>query len=254
MIGVRFVMVSELLCESVGLRAGQRVLDVATGTGNSALAAARRFCDVTGIDFVPAWLERARERAGVERLPVTFQEGDAEDLAFPEHSFDTVLSTFGCMFAPDQEKTASELLRVCRPGGRIGLACWTPDGYAGQMAALVRRYAPPPPADLKPPFLWGTEEGLRALFQGGATSIQTVRRTFHFRYRSVEEAIRLNRQHMGMLVKLYETLDAPGRAQFEADMTELMQNHNRSGDDSLLLPSEYLEVVITKAGGPVGGR
>ena len=162
-VGSLITIVSEQLCEAVDLRAGWVVLDVATGSGNTALAAARRFCEVTGVDFVPALLERGRERAAAERLPVTFLEGDAEALPFPDAAFDAVLSTFGVMFAPNQERAAAELLRVCRPGGKIGLANWTPDGLAAEHFRTVGRHVPPPPG-LPPPTRWGTEAGLRELF------------------------------------------------------------------------------------------
>jgi SAM-dependent methyltransferase len=162
-VGSRFPLIAELLCEAVDLRAGERVLDVACGNGNASLAAARRFCQVTGVDYVPALLERARERAKAEGLEATFQEADAEDLPFADASFDVVLSTCGAMFAPDQEQTASELLRVCRPGGRIGMINWTPDGYVGELFRTIGRHLPPPPG-LRPPVLWGSPERLRELF------------------------------------------------------------------------------------------
>src|SRR5215210_6287956 len=182
--GAALLIISELLCEAVNLRPSEKVLDVATGSGNTALAAARRFCEVTGIDYVPALLERGRERAAAERLEIAFQEGDAEDIPFPDASFDVVLSTVGVMFAPDQKKAAGELLRVCRPGGMIGLANWTPESFAGEMPGVFGRYVPPP-SGLDPPTLWGTEERVRELLGGGVAGLQTARRSFVFRYRSV---------------------------------------------------------------------
>src|SRR5215831_1177702 len=182
-IGATLIVISEELCEAVDLRAGQIVLDVATGSGNTAIAASRRFCKVTGIDYVPSLLEVGRRRAGAENLHVTFQEGDTENIPFRDASFDVVLSTLGVMFTPDQEKAASELLRVCRSGGKIGLTNWTPTGYIGQLFRLIGRYAPPP-AGVKAGALWGTEERLRDLFGDEITSLQTTKRHFVFRYPS----------------------------------------------------------------------
>jgi SAM-dependent methyltransferase len=181
-VGARLYITSELLCEAVDLRAGERVLDVACGSGNAALAAARRFCQVTGVDYVPALLERARERAQAERLEATFQEGDAEALPFPDASFDVVLSTCGAMFAPDQEQTASELLRVCRPGGRIGMVNWTPDSYVGGLFKAIGGHLLPPPG-VRPPVQWGSEERLRELF-GPDVRISVPKRSFLWRFPS----------------------------------------------------------------------
>jgi ubiquinone/menaquinone biosynthesis C-methylase UbiE len=245
MIGVGFVIVSEQLCETVELHAGQKVLDVATGTGNTALAASRRYCDVTGIDFVASWLDRARERASAERLPILFEEGDAEALNFPNDAFDVVLSTFGCMFAPDQKKTADELLRVCKPGGRIGLASWTPESYVGQLLKTFARYAPPTPSEFVPPVYWGTEERLLELFVD-ASAINMTKRIFNFRFRSFMHADEINKKYLGPMVKLYPTLDESLKIQFDQDLQQLLHSFNRSGDDTLLLPSEYLEAVIIK--------
>jgi ubiquinone/menaquinone biosynthesis C-methylase UbiE len=244
MIGVGFVPVSEQLCETVELHAGQKVLDVATGTGNTALAASRRYCDVTGVDFVASWLERARERASAEKLPVLFEVGDAEALNFPNDTFDVVLSTFGCMFAPDQKKTASELLRVCRPGGKIGIASWTPESYVGQLLKTFAKYAPPIPSGIAPPVLWGTEERLRELFVDSTATINMTKRIFNFRFLSFTHADEINKKYLGPMVKLYPTLDENMKVQFDRDMEQILRSFNRSGDDTLLLPSEYLEAVI----------
>jgi ubiquinone/menaquinone biosynthesis C-methylase UbiE len=246
MIGVVFVPVSEQLCETIELHAGQKVLDVATGTGNTALAAARRYCDVTGIDFVTSWLDRARERASAEKLPVIFEEGDAESLHFPNDTFEVVLSTFGCMFAPDQRKTAAELLRVCRSGGKIGLASWTPESYAGQILKTVAKYAPSAPSGFAAPVLWGTEKRLRELFADTTTTIHITKRIFNFRFLSYTHADEINKKYLGPMVKLYPKLDENMKVQFDRDMEQILRSFNRSGDDTLLLPSEYLEAVMIK--------
>ena len=211
-IGVIFVIVAEMLCESMDLRSGRRVLDVATGHGNAALAAARRFCEVIGIDYVPDVLEDGRKRSAAEGLEVDFRVGDAEEIPFPDASFDYVLSTLGAMFAPDQEKTASELLRVCKPGGKIGMANFTPDGFAGELSKLAAKYQPPPPAGLKPPFLWGTEGRLRELLGDGVSSLEIQRRTFVFRYPSPRFYVELSRVHVGFMREVLEGLDESKQA------------------------------------------
>jgi SAM-dependent methyltransferase len=246
MIGVVFVPISEQLCETAELHAGQKVLDVATGTGNTALAASRRYCDVTGIDFVSTWLERARERAFAEKLPVLFEQGDAESLNFPNDTFDIVLSTLGCMFAPDQRRTADEMLRVCRPGGKIGLANWTPDSYAGQILNTIAKYAPPTPSGFAPPVLWGTEARLSELFGDAAATIHITKRIFNFRFLSYTHADEINKMYHPPMVKLYSSLDDDMKIQFDRDIDQILHSFNRSGDDTMLLPSEYLEVVIIK--------
>ncbi len=228
--GVTLLIIAELLCEAVDLRSSQRVLDVATGNGNAALAAARRFCDVTGVDYVPTLLEEGRRRAEAEGLRVNFREGDAENIPFPDASFDVVLSTLGVMFAPDQEKVVSELLRVCRPGGKIGLANWTPDGFIGGMFKTIGKHVPPPPG-LKPPFLWGTEERLRELFGEGIALLQATRRSFVFRSPSARYWVEFMRTYYGPLHKAFEALDAEGRENLERDLIELVNRFNRSGDD-----------------------
>lgn len=245
MFGAGFLIVSELLCEAVDLRAGQRVLDVAAGSGNTALAAARRFCDVTGIDYIPALLERGRERAAAERMEVAFQEGDTENIPFVDASFDVVLSTFGAMFAPDQEKAAAEMLRVCRPGGRIGMANWTPDSFTVSMNDVFARYLPPPPG-LKPPALWGTEEGLRELFGAGVEDLRVARRTFLFRYRSVGHYLEMLQTHLGPTREAFKRLDPAQRESLEKDLADLIGCFDRSGDGTMMVPSDYLEVVAVR--------
>jgi SAM-dependent methyltransferase len=244
-IGARLYLTSELLCEAVDLRAGQRVLDVACGSGNAALAAARRFCPVVGVDYVPALLERARQRAKAEGLEATFQEGDAEDLPFPDDSFDVVLSACGAMFAPDQERTAAELLRVCRPGGKIGMVNWVPDGYVGELFRTIGRYLPPPPG-LKPPVLWGSEERLRELF-GPEVTIEAPRRTFRWRYPSAEHQAEFFATFYGPTNKALATLAPDRAADLRADMVKVARSFDLSDDDTLVLRQDYLEAVIHKS-------
>jgi ubiquinone/menaquinone biosynthesis C-methylase UbiE len=245
LMGGNLVIVSETLCEAMDLRAGQKVLDVATGSGNTALAAARRWCDVTGIDFAVSLLERARERAAVERLPITFHEGDAENLRFPNESFDVVLSTFGVMFAPNQAQAASELLRVCRHGGKIGLTNWTPNSFLSQLPRLISKYIPPR-APIPSPFLWGTEEHLRELFRKGVSLWQITKRNFMFRNRSPQHFVEVFRNHFGPVMNAFRALDATQQEALASDMLEGVSSRNQSGDETLVMPSEYLEVVIVK--------
>ncbi|HET9493340.1 MAG TPA: methyltransferase domain-containing protein [Chloroflexia bacterium] len=245
-VAAHITMVGELLCEAVDLHPGKKVLDVATGSCNTALAAARRFCTVTGVDYVPALVERARTRAECERLDVDFRVGDAEALDFPDGSFDVVLSTFGVMFAPNQEKAAGELLRVCRPGGKIGLSNWTPDGFLGELFALNASYVTPPPG-VKPATLWGTEQRLQELLGGGVSSLEVKRREWVFRYPSVEEWIEHWRRYFGPTYRAFAAQDDAGKEALARDMAELANRHNRSGDGSMVVPGYYLEVVATRA-------
>jgi SAM-dependent methyltransferase len=238
------LIVSELLCEAVDLRAGRKVLDVATGSGNTALGAARRRCQTIGLDYVPALLERARERAAVERLDMRLEEGDAENLPFGDASFDYVLSTFGVMFAPDQRRAAAELARVCRPGGRIGLASWTPEGFVGQWFQLGARYSPPPPG-VPTPLAWGTEAGLRELL-GGAGPMRLERRLYVMRYPSPRHWLDFFRMNFGPVRQTFEKLDAARQEDYAAEQLELLKRFNRSGDGTLVLPGEYLEAVIDR--------
>jgi ubiquinone/menaquinone biosynthesis C-methylase UbiE len=244
-IGTTLQIVGEQLAEACDLRCDEAVLDVAAGNGNATLAAARRGCKVTSTDYVAALLDRGAERAKAERLEVKFQVADVEALPFDDASFDAVLSTFGVMFAPDHAKSASEMLRVCRPGGRIGMANWTPDGFIGQVFKTLGRHLPPP-AGVQPPALWGTEAHLRSLFGEQAASIQATPRLFNFRYRSPAHFIEVFRTWYGPVLKAFAALPADKGAALEQDLVELMNRLNRAGPDSLVVPSEYLEIVITR--------
>ncbi len=219
--------------------------DVATGSGNTAISAARRFCDVTGIDYVPELIEQARKRAEVEGINVTFDEGDAEDLPYPEASFDVVLSTLGVMFAPNQEKVAEELLRICRSGGKIGLANWTPDGFIGNMFRTLGKHVPPPPG-IKPPPLWGTEERLQELFGEDIASLEVTRRSFMFRYPSAGHFVEYFRSYYGPTLKAFESLEPEGQRSLAEDLEELLTHWNASGDVTVVVPSDYLEVVAVR--------
>jgi ubiquinone/menaquinone biosynthesis C-methylase UbiE len=246
-VGTTLQIVGENLCEALDLRAGSRVLDVAAGNGNATLAAARRFCEVTSTDYVPSLLETGRKRAEAEGQNIVFQEADAEDLPFPNASFDVVLSTFGVMFTPDQEQAADEMARVCRPGGRIGLANWTPESFIGQVFKTIGKYVPPP-AGVRPPSLWGTKARIEELFEHTAASITINRREFNFRYRSPMRWLETFQTYYGPVNKTFAALDAEQKRGITLDLLSLLEAGNRSGDRTLVLPSEYLEVVIeTKA-------
>jgi SAM-dependent methyltransferase len=243
-IGTTLSLTGELLCEAVDLRSGQRVLDVAAGNGNATLAAARRWAEVTSTDYVPALLERGRARAAADRLHVTFQEADAENLPFADGSFDVVLSVFGVMFTPNQEQAAQELMRVCRPGGTIGLANWTPEGFIGQVFRTIGKYVPPP-AGVKSPALWGTEQRLRELFGDGIAELKLNRRQFVFRYRSAQHWLEIFRTYYGPTLKAFAALDEEGQAGLASDLTALLERFNQGGD-TLVVPSEYVEVIATR--------
>ncbi|UVL42851.1 class I SAM-dependent methyltransferase [Pseudomonas sp. B21-040] len=244
-IGTTLQIVGEQLAEACDLLCDERVLDVAAGNGNATLAAARRGCAVTSTDYVGALLERGEERARAERLPVTFQVADAEALPFEDASFDAVLSTFGVMFTPDQPKAAAELARVCRPGGRIGLANWTPEGFVGQVFKTLGQHLPPP-LGAQPPSNWGTEAWLHSHFDEHDFLVQVTRRAFNFRYRSPAHFIDVFRNWYGPIHKAFAVLPPEGAEAFEQDLTELLNRMNRAGEKSLVVPSEYLEAVITR--------
>jgi ubiquinone/menaquinone biosynthesis C-methylase UbiE len=245
LIGTTLQIVGEDLCEALDVRAGQSVLDVAAGNGNASLAAARRWCDVVATDYVPALLDRARERAAADRLEIEFREADAEALPFADQSFDTVVSVFGVMFTADQERAAAELVRVCRPGGKIGLANWTPEGFIGQLFATLGRHVPPP-AGLRSPALWGTRARIAELFDGHASAVDAVRREFVFRYRTPEHWLHVFRTFYGPVLKAFAALEPEAQAALERDLLTLIGRFNRSGDGSMVVPSEYLAIVITR--------
>ena len=243
-IGTTLQIVGEMVCEAVDLRAGERVLDVAAGNGNATLAAARRFADVTSTDYVPALLDGGRRRAEAEGFTIRFEPADAENLPYTDASFDVVLSTFGVMFAPDHQRSASELLRVCRPGGRIGLACWTPTGFLGDLFRAVAKHVPPVPG-VQSPLLWGTDPHIQTLFQGAA-KIEHTPRDFAFRYKSAEHFVDVFRTFYGPVHKAFLGLDATGQAALEADLLALLRRANSGGERGLVVQAEYLETVITK--------
>jgi SAM-dependent methyltransferase len=247
-VAARIVLSAEMLCEAVNLQAGWRVLDVATGSGNAAIAAARRGCQVVGADYVPALLAAGRLRAKAEQLDVELVEGDAEDLPFPSASFDAVLSVYGAMFAPDHQRTAAELARVCRPGGVIGLASWTPEGFIGEMFRLVGKYVPPT-AGLVPPVRWGDEGHLRAIFGGAIGSMTSRVRTLIFRFASAEDNVGFFRRYYGPTLKTFESLPPSRRDALEQEMVELNRKFDRNGGKGgpVAIAADYLETVIVRA-------
>ena len=244
-VGTTLQIVGETLCEALDLRSGQKVLDVAAGNGNVTLAAARRWCEVVSTDYVPALLERGRERAAAERLAIEFREADAEALPFADASFDAVVSTFGVMFTADQDQAAAELVRVCKPGGKIGLANWTPDGFIGQLFKTIGKYMPPP-GGVKSPALWGTGARITQFFGAQASSIQLEQRDFVFRYRSAQHWLDVFKSYYGPLLKTFGALGPETRTALTDDLFELIKRFNRSGDKTMVVPSEYLEVVVTR--------
>ncbi len=244
-IGSRLQIVGEALAEAADLRAGERVLDVAAGNGNATLAAARRFAAVTATDYVPQLLEQAAARARADGLAAEFRVADAEALPFADGSFDVALSTFGAMFAPDHERTAAELLRVVRHGGRIGLAAWTPEGFIGELFRVVGAHVPPP-TGLRPPARWGDEAYLVELFGRQADDIRCARRLYRFRYRSPAHWIEVFRRYYGPTHKAFAALDEAGQARLHADLVRLLEARNVGGPDSLVVPGEYLETVIVR--------
>jgi ubiquinone/menaquinone biosynthesis C-methylase UbiE len=244
-IGTTLQIVGEELCEALDVRSGQKVLDVAAGNGNASLAAARRWCDVVATDYVPALLERARERARADRLDIEFREADAEALPFPDGSFDVVVSVFGVMFTPDQDRAAAEMTRVCKRGGKIGLANWTPDGFIGQLFKTIGKHVPPAPG-ARSPALWGTRARIAELFERSAASVASAQRNFVFRYRSPAHWLEVFKSYYGPVLKTFAALDPAAQAVLDRDLLALIDQFNRSTDGSMVVPSEYLEIVITR--------
>jgi len=244
-VGTTLQIVGEGLAEALDLRGGQKVLDVAAGNGNASLAAARRFCSVTSTDYVPSLLERGHDRADAERLPIEFRVADAEALPFGNASFDAVVSTFGVMFVADHDRAAAEMLRVCRPGGKIGMANWTPDGFIGRLFKTLGKHLPPP-AGAKSPALWGTRERIAEMFGPQAASIEAHTRTFNFRYRSPEHWVEVFQTYYGPVHKAFGALQPGAQLELRRDLLQLIGQFNRSGDATMVVPGEYLEIVVTK--------
>lgn len=245
-IGVQLQIVGEMLCEAVNLRASDKVLDVAAGNGNASLAAARRYADVTSTDYVPELLVQGMRRAEADGLSMRTQVADAENLPYEDGAFDVALSTYGVMFAPNQPRAAAELLRVVKPGGRIGLANWTPDGFIGELFKVVGRFVPPP-AGISSPAAWGTETRLVELFGPQASDIRTERKHFVFRAHSPDHWIEVFRRYYGPVHKAFAALDPAGQEALHAALIELLGRFNRDGHGSLIAPASYLEVVIRRA-------
>jgi SAM-dependent methyltransferase len=244
-VGTTLQIVGEQLAEAMDLRPGQTVLDVAAGNGNATLAAARRWCDVTSTDYVESLLARGRKRAEAEGLQVKFQIADAENLPFADAAFDAVVSTFGGMFSPDQDRTAAEMIRVCRSGGRIGLANWTPESFVGQMFKTIGKHLPPP-TGVKLPAVWGTRSWVEGTFAAAASKVDIELRNFIFRYRSAQHFLDIFRAHYGPVLKAFEAIDVAGQKVLARDIIDLVERFNTSGDKVMVVPSEYVEVVITK--------
>lgn len=244
-VGMTLQIVGENLAEAMDLRPAERVLDVAAGNGNVTLAAARRFCDVVSTDYVPSLLKNGMARAEAERLPVAFREADAEDLPFADGSFDAVTSTYGVMFTANQDAAAGELLRVCRSGGRIGLANWTPEGFIGQVFKTIGKHVPPP-AGVRSPLEWGVDARIQELFGEGAREIRIERRRFVFRYQSAAKWVELWRTVYGPMQKAFEAVGADGAPALEADLVGLAEAHTQDDAGAMIIPAEYLEIVVTK--------
>ena len=244
-VGTTLQIVGECLAEAMDLRSGQTVLDVAAGNGNATLAAARRWCEVTSTDYVDALLMQGRKRAEAEGLSVMFRTADAEDLPFADGSFDAVMSTFGVMFTADHDRAASELMRVCRPGGKVGMANWTPDGFIGQMFKVIGKHVTPPPG-AKSPALWGTRARIDEMCGGEASAISAETRTFVFRYRSPQHFLDVFRRFYGPMLKAFGALDTTGQMALAEDITDLIGRFNKADDGTMVVPSDYLEIVVTK--------
>lgn len=244
-VGCTVQITGENLCEAMNLHSGESVLDVAAGNGNASLAAARRFCHVVSTDYVPALLEKAELRASADGLAIDFQTADAEKLPFDNESFDNVISTFGVMFAPNQKCCTQELVRVCRSGGKIGMANWTPTSFIGQLFKIIGKYVTPP-LGVASPANWGNEAFIQEHFAGEASEIEITRKSFMFRYLSADHWVDIFRTYYGPVLKVFEMLNKEQRSALTKEIMELINNHNESGDDTMVVRSEYLEIVIVK--------
>jgi ubiquinone/menaquinone biosynthesis C-methylase UbiE len=245
LIGATLQIVGERLAEAMDLRAGQTVLDIAAGNGNITLAAARRWCEVTSTDYVQALLDRGRKRAEADGLNVDFRIADAEYLPFETGSFDVVVSTFGAMFSPDQDRTASEMLRVCKSGGKIGLANWTPGGFIGRVFKIIGKYLRTTDG-VKSPLLWGTQEWLELTLGALTSNIMAEPRMFNFRYRSPQHFLDFFRAYYGPMLKAFEALDASGQKSLARDLIALIDEVNMADDGTMVVPGEYLQIVATR--------
>jgi ubiquinone/menaquinone biosynthesis C-methylase UbiE len=244
----QIMTVSEKLIGALDPRAGDRILDVACGTGNATLVAARRYCEVTGIDYVPAFLERARLRAAAEGMPIDYQEADAQALPFPDASFDAVVSVFGVIFAPDQERAAAELLRVCRPGGKIALAAWMPEGFGGDLFSACAQFLPPPPPGVRPPVRWGTDEGLDELLGEGVSDLTTRRCTFFQHFRSIDHGMEVNRKYCGPTIRALEAVGPGGEDALMGALSEVVSRYDEGTPGGpVVMRCEYLQVAATRA-------
>jgi len=246
--GAEQVIVAELLCRAIDVHPGERVLDVAAGSGNAALAAARRGARVTATDFVPALLQVAARRAAVEGLAVDTEVADAQALPFPDGAFDVVLSTFGVMFAPDQARAASEVVRVCRPAGRIGLTAWTPGSVMASAQAAAGRFAPfPPIPGARSPIEWGTEAHVRELLGSAVTDLNTQVLTTEMCATSPATRVEFNRTYVGPTKAIFDRLDSAGQQALANELADCLQQYNRATDGTLIAPAEYLQIIATKA-------
>ena len=243
--GAILVLHGELLAESVDIHPGEKVLDVGGGTGGASLAAARRFADVLCTDFVPDLIEQAKQRAEAEGLPLKTQVADAQNLPFEDGSFDVVISTFGAMFAPDQQRVADELVRVCRPGGRIGMANWAPGSMMHEVFAATGKHVPPPPG-VQPVFNWGNEDKVRELFGDRVTSLEFIRRDMVWRFHSPEHMLEFFRDWYGPTQAAFDALDDDGKQALGEDLVAVYSKHNRADDGTLVAPSAYVEVIARK--------
>ena len=246
-VGSKLVIVAEQLCETSDLKGGSLVLDVAAGHGNAALAAARRECEVSAVDNVESLLSLGNQRAAIEGLPINFKQSDMHNLPFEQNSFDFVLSTFGVQFASDPLKAGSELMRVCRPGGKIALANWSATGFTEQYNAILAPWMPKQPSTIKSPFIWGTEQGVREYLGNGIESLHIYQREFRYRFAGVNDWFECFKTTYGPVKSLYESLSSSDRAELTAKVNEVVNRFNCAKDNSLVLPINYIEAVIVKS-------